>query len=66
MATKIVNKNTVVTPVRMSSIVNVTYNSPDPTMAATIANSIAEHFVESNLTRRYESLPMPGSSSKIG
>ena len=54
MATKIVNKNTVVTPVRMSSIVNVTYNSPDPTMAATIANSIAEHFVESNLTRRYE------------
>ena len=55
MATKIVNKNTVVTPVRMSSIVNVTYNSPDPTMAATIANSIAEHFVESNLTRRYES-----------
>ena len=54
MATKIVNKNTVVTPVRLSSIVNVTYNSPDPNMAATIANSVAEHFVESNLTRRYE------------
>jgi succinoglycan biosynthesis transport protein ExoP len=54
MATKIVGKNTVVTPIRLSSIVNVTYNSPDPEMAATIANSIAEHFVESNLTRRYE------------
>jgi capsular exopolysaccharide synthesis family protein len=55
MATKMVNKNTVVTPVRLSSIVNITYNSPDPQMAATVANSIAEHFVESNLTRRYES-----------
>jgi capsular exopolysaccharide synthesis family protein len=54
LATKIVGKNTVVTPIRLSSIVNVTYNSPDPKMAATIANSIAQHFVESNLTRRYE------------
>ena len=54
IATKMVNKNTVVTPIRMSSIVNVTYNSPNPRMAATIANSIAQHFVESNLTRRYE------------
>lgn len=54
MATKMVNKNTLVTPIRLSSIVNVTYNSPDPKMAAEIANSIAGHFVESNLTRRYE------------
>jgi polysaccharide biosynthesis transport protein len=54
MATKTVNKNTLVTPIRLSSIVNVTYNSPDPRMAATIANSVAQHFVESNLTRRYE------------
>ena len=54
MATKMVNRNTVVTPVRLSSIVNVTYHSPDPQMAATIANSVAQHFVESNLTRRYE------------
>ena len=54
MATKIVNKDTLVTPIRLSSIVNVTYNSPDPQMAATIANSVAQHFVESNLTRRYE------------
>ena len=53
-ATKKVNKNTVVAPIRMSSIVNVTYNSPNPQMAATVANSIAQHYVESNLTRRYE------------
>ncbi|MBA3511194.1 polysaccharide biosynthesis tyrosine autokinase [Sphingomonas sp.] len=54
MATKAVNKNTMVTPIRLSSIINVTYNSPNPQMAATIANAIARHFVESNLTRRYE------------
>ena len=54
MATKMLNKNTFVTPIRLSSIVNVTYNSPDPKMAATVANSIADHFLESNLTRRYE------------
>ena len=54
MATKMVNKKTIVTPIRLSSIVNVTFNSPSAQMAATIANSIAQHFVESNLTRRYE------------
>ena len=54
MATKMVNRNTVVTPIRLSSIVNVTYKSPNPQMAATIANAVAQHFVESNLTRRYE------------
>ena len=54
MATKIVNDNTVITPIRMSSIINVTYNSPSPALAATIANSIAENYVESNLTRRFE------------
>ena len=30
LATKIVNENTVVTPIRLSSIINVTYNSPNP------------------------------------
>jgi polysaccharide biosynthesis transport protein len=54
MATKIVNDNTVVTPIRLSSIINVTYNSRDPQLAATIANAIAENFVQSNLMRRYE------------
>jgi capsular exopolysaccharide synthesis family protein len=54
LATKIVNKNTVITPIRLSSIINVTYNSPSPQLAATTANAIAENFVQSNLTRRYE------------
>ena len=54
MATGIVNANTIVDPLRQSSIINVRYNSPNPAMAATIANSVAENFVQSNLTRRFE------------
>lgn len=54
LATNIVNKNMVIEPVRLSSIINVRYNSPNPSMAATIANSLAENFVQSNLTRRFE------------
>ena len=54
LATNMVNDNTVVTPVRLSSIINVTYNSPNPQLSATIANAIAENFVQSNLMRRYE------------
>jgi capsular exopolysaccharide synthesis family protein len=54
IATKIVNDNTAVTPIRLSSIINVTYNSRNPQLAATIANAIAENFVQSNLMRRYE------------
>ena len=54
LATKKVNESTVITPIRMSSIINVTYQSPDPQMAATIANSIVEDFIQANLLRRYE------------
>ena len=44
-----------VIPVRMSSVVNLRYVSPDPQMAAAVANSLAENFIEQNLTRRLES-----------
>jgi len=49
-----VNDNTVVTPVRGSSIIDVQYEAADPVLSATIANSIAENFIETNLSRRYE------------
>jgi capsular exopolysaccharide synthesis family protein len=54
VATGIVNGNTVVEPVTNSSIINVRFNSPNPVMASTIANSLAENYVESNLSRRFE------------
>ena len=54
MATNIVNGNTTVQPVRMSSIMNVQFASPNPQTAAAVANAVAENFVQSNLTRRFE------------
>jgi uncharacterized protein involved in exopolysaccharide biosynthesis len=64
VATGIVNGNTVVEPVANSSIINVRFNSPNPVMAATIANSLAENYVESNLSRRFEARPTPASSCR--
>lgn len=54
IATSIVRGNTEVVPVRLSSIVNIRYVSPDPQTAAAVANSLAENFIESNLARRFE------------
>lgn len=50
---KIMN-NLEVIPVRLSSVVGVRYISPNPDMAARIANSVAENFIESNLARRMQ------------
>ncbi|WP_310467821.1 polysaccharide biosynthesis tyrosine autokinase [Sphingomonas sp.] len=54
LATEMVNDNTIVTPVRGSSIVDVGFEAPNPVMAATIANEISENFIETNLGRRFE------------
>ncbi|MBN8806904.1 MAG: polysaccharide biosynthesis tyrosine autokinase [Sphingomonas sp.] len=53
-ATGIVLANTEVIPVRLSSIVNVRYNSPDPQMAMRIANSLADNFIRTSLARRFD------------
>ena len=54
LATQMINGNTVVEPVQQSAIINISYISPNPRMAAAIVNSIGENFVESNLSRRFE------------
>ena len=54
LATTMVNKNTDITPVRGSSIIDVQFSAPNPALAARAANSIAENFIESNLARRFE------------
>lgn len=54
IATGIVNGGTIVAPIRMSSIIDVLYVSPSPAMAASVANAIAEKFIEENLNRRFE------------
>jgi len=40
-------------PVRLSRIVKVSYESPDPQMAAKVANAVASNFIVWNLERRY-------------
>ena len=54
LATTMVNKNTNITPVRGSSIIDVEFEAADPALASRVANSIAENFIESNLSRRFE------------
>jgi capsular exopolysaccharide synthesis family protein len=53
-ATDIVNDSTIISPVRLSSIVDISAQESDPIMAATLANAIAEKFIETNLSRRFE------------
>lgn len=54
LATTIVNEHTRIEPVRGSSIIDVKYVAPNPILAARIANSIGQNFIESNLARRFE------------
>lgn len=44
-----------VNPVRGSRLVNVSFNSTDPQIAAQVANAFAENFIASNLERKFES-----------
>ena len=53
-ATQIINRNTKVAPLPGSSIVDIGYVAANAKIAATIANSIAENFIETSLARRYE------------
>lgn len=53
-ATRLVRQGTAITPIRGSSIVDVQYTSPNPAISASIANSIAENFIEAALNRRFE------------
>lgn len=44
-----------VAPVRGSRLVAVTFDNPDPVVAARIANGFAENYIQANLDRKYES-----------
>ena len=54
LATTKVNLDTSITPVRGSSIIDIRFEAPDPALAARVANSVAENFIESSLSRRFE------------
>lgn len=54
LATSKVNRNTDISPVRGSSIIDVDFKAPQPGISAAIANSIAQNFIQSNLERRFQ------------
>ncbi|HET9398605.1 MAG TPA: polysaccharide biosynthesis tyrosine autokinase [Sphingomicrobium sp.] len=54
LATEMVNRNTKIAPLAGSSVVDIGYVAPNPSIAAKIANSVAENFIETSLTRRFE------------
>ena len=43
-----------IVPVRASRLVTISYDSPDPVMAARIANAVAASYISWNLERRYD------------
>jgi polysaccharide biosynthesis transport protein len=47
------SEHLVIEPVRLSRIVKVSYQSPDPYVAAKVANAVATSFIVWNLERRY-------------
>lgn len=54
-AIKTLQANLGVSPVRGSRLVTISYDNPDPVVAARIANAFAENFIQSNLDRKFES-----------
>lgn len=52
---KVLQKNLNVDLPPQSRVVRITFTSPDPTLAARIANSYAENFIRMNLRRKFDS-----------
>lgn len=52
---KVVQNNLTVTPIRGSRHVKLTFESPDPEMAARIVNAFGEGFIQASLERKFES-----------
>lgn len=47
-------KNVTISPVRLSRLVEISFTSPQPDLSARVANAWGQHFIRSNLERRYE------------
>lgn len=51
---QVVRSNLDVAPIRGSRLVNVSFSSPDPQVAARVANAFAENFIAANLDRKFQ------------
>jgi capsular exopolysaccharide synthesis family protein len=54
LASDILLDNVVVSPMRLSRLVDIGFTSPDPALSARVANAWATGFIRSNLERRFE------------
>jgi capsular exopolysaccharide synthesis family protein len=52
-AAALISDHLQIEPVRLSRIVKVSYDSPDPVVAAKVANAVASNYITWNLERRY-------------
>ncbi|MEP3225153.1 MAG: polysaccharide biosynthesis tyrosine autokinase [Parasphingorhabdus sp.] len=55
LAIELLQDNIQISPIRGSSLVDVSFQSPSPTLSARIANAWVEQFIQSNLDRRFNS-----------
>jgi succinoglycan biosynthesis transport protein ExoP len=53
-AAKMIMANLTVEPVRGSSLVKISFDSPDPDLSAKVVNALANNFITSNLNRRFQ------------
>lgn len=55
LATELLQQHISISPIRGSSLVNISFQSPDPALSAQIANSWVDQFIASSLDRRFSS-----------
>ncbi|MEM8918553.1 MAG: polysaccharide biosynthesis tyrosine autokinase [Pseudomonadota bacterium] len=55
MATELLLDNVSISPIRGSSLVDISFDSPSSTLSGQIANAWVEQFIASNLDRRFDS-----------
>ena len=55
LATELLQENVSVSPIRGSSLVDISFESPSSGLSAQIANAWVEQFIASNLDRRFDS-----------
>lgn len=53
-AASLVMAHLTVEPLRGSSLVSVSFDSPDPNLSAAVVNAMAKNFITSNLNRRFQ------------
>lgn len=53
-AAEFLQKNTVISPQRLSRLVEVRFRHPDPGIAARVANTLAETYIQTNVSRRVD------------